>query len=227
MVTSNMIFSTDPSAGTITMRGGIGDFENHISADDFQLALAEHAGADVTIHLDSPGGSVTDGLSIYNAISTYSGKVTVHVDSIAASIASVIAVAADHVIINSTGRFMVHNSWTVSAGNANDFLQVAAVMQAMDKDIAATYASKTEISAEIWQEIMDAETWFSAREALSMGLVDEINDVRAPKASSTEEIVAETEEIVAETPKTESIGLYWQAKIEATARRIRLKTSSK
>jgi len=215
-----MIFSTDVDKGEMTIRGGIGDFENHISADDFQLALAEHAGADVTIHLDSPGGSVTDGLSIYNAISTYSGKVTIHIDSLAASIASVIAVAADYVKINSTGRVMIHNSWTAAAGNANDFLQVAEVMKAMDQSIAETYAAKTEIPTAVWQEMMDAETWFSASEALAVGIVDEVVDVRAPKAKTALEVKAET-------PKTEAIGMFWQAKVEAVARRIRLKTSAK
>lgn len=214
-----MKFETNPEAKTITMRGGIGDFENHISADDFLSALSEHAGQDVTIHMDSPGGSVTDGLSMYNAICQYSGKVTIHIDSLAASIATVIAAAADHVIINSTGRMMVHRAWTMSMGNCTDFRSVAEVMEKMDEDIAATYAARTDKSAEDWMEIMDAETWFSASEALAAGLVDEVNQIQ-PKVKAE----AAGPEIKAELPETNTIGPFWKAKIEATARRIRLKS---
>ena len=212
-----MKFETNADAGTITMRGGIGDFENHISANDFLDALTEHSGADVTIHMDSEGGSVTDGLSMYNAICQYSGKVTVHIDSIAASIATVVAAAADKVIINSTGRMMVHRAWTVSMGNCKDFMSMASIMEQMDADIAATYAARSSSSQEEWIEIMDKETWFSAKEALAIGLVDEINEIK-PGVKASVKPKAEV--------KPSTIGPVWQAKMEATARRIRLKSRS-
>ena len=209
-----MKFETNADAGTITMRGGIGDFENHISANDFLDALTEHSGADVTIHMDSEGGSVTDGLSMYNAICQYSGKVTVHIDSIAASIATVVAASADKVIINSTGRMMVHRAWTVAMGNCKDFRSMADIMDAMDRDIAETYAARSSSDADKWIEIMDKETWFSAKEALEIGLVDEINEIKPGiKASAKPQ----------EEVKASTIGPVWKAKMEATARRIRLK----
>ena len=120
-----MKLETNPESGSITMRGGIGDFDGHISADDFLDALAPHAGGDVTIHLDSPGGSVTDGLSIYNALMGYDGKVTVHVDTLSASIASVMMCAADHVIVNSNAKVMIHRAWSVAMGDCREFRQLA------------------------------------------------------------------------------------------------------
>jgi len=210
-----MKFETTPEAGTITMRGGIGDFENHISANDFLDAISGHAGEDVTIHLDSEGGSVTDGLSIYNAICQYPGKVTVHIDALAASIATVIASAADHVIINSTGRMMVHSAWCVSMGNCREFKSMATILEAMDRDIAQAYADRSEKSADEWLEIMAAETWFSAKEALDAGLVDEVNEIK-PSGKAKASVKTEA--------AAKSIGPVWKAKIEATARRIRLKS---
>ena len=212
-----MKFETDPEAGTITVRGGIGDFENHISANDFLDALSGHAGEDVTIHLDSEGGSVTDGLSMYNAICQYSGRVTIHIDAIAASIATVIASAADHVVINSTGRMMVHRAWTISMGNCSDFKNMAEILETMDRDIAETYAARSSKSSDEWLEIMDKETWFSAEAALEAGLVDEINEIKPTKKQKA---AAKAEANVS------SIGPVWKAKVEATARRIRLKSRS-
>ena len=209
-----MKFETNPEAGTITMRGGIGDFENHIGSSDFMDALAEHAGSDVTIHLDSEGGSVVDGISIYNQIRQYRGKVTIHIDSLAASIATVISSAADHVIINSTGRMMCHRAWSVSMGNCKDFRSMASIMEQMDADIAATYAARSNASEEEWIELMDKETWFSAKEALEIGLVDEINEIKPGiKASAKPQ----------EEVKASTIGPVWRARVEATARRIRLR----
>lgn len=210
-----MKFETNPEAGTITVRGGIGDFENHIGSNDFMDALAEHAGEDITIHLDSEGGSVVDGISIYNQIRNYSGKVTVHIDSLAASIATVISSAADHVVINSTGRMMVHSAWTVAMGNAKDFKGMVEILEQMDRDIASVYAARSEKSEDEWLEIMAAETWYSAQDALAAGLVDEVNEIKPNKKKPYAQLQEE--------PKASTIGPVWRAKMEATARRIRLK----
>ncbi len=131
-----MRLESDPNKGTITARGMIGDYDNAISADDFRDCLNEHAGKDVTIHLNSEGGSVTDGLSIFNAISEHEGTVTVHVDALAASIATVICCAADKVIMNSNAKFMVHRCWTAAMGNCKDFRKMADPMEMLDGDIA-------------------------------------------------------------------------------------------
>lgn len=204
-----MKFENSPEKKTITMRGGIGEFDNHISADDFIEALNQHEG-DVTIHLDSPGGSVTDGLAIYNAIVNYAGVTTVHIDTLCASIATVVACAADKVVINSNGKYMIHRAWTVAMGNCSDFRSMAEIMEMMDMDIAETYAMKAGGSVEDWLNKMDKETWYDAESALEAGLVDEIIDMK--KKYKDEEAKA-----VAYAPNIQILA-------SETARRIRLRT---
>ena len=207
-----MKFETNPTAGTITMRGGIGDFENHISADDFLSALSEHAGEDVTILLDSEGGSVTDGLSIYNAIMQYSGNVTVHIDAICASIATVIACAADKVVMNSNAKFMIHRAWTVAMGNSVEFRSMAEILELMDADIASAYADKTDLPDDELLAMMEAETWMSAEKALELGFVDEINEI--------------SRKMKEQEKKAEVISPFYFAVAEASARRIRMRLKS-
>ena len=135
-----MKFDNNVDKGTITFRGGVGEFEGYISADMFIDALEQHSG-DVTIHLDSAGGSVTDGLSIYNAIRGYEGGVVnIHIDAMCASIATVIACAATgKITMNSNGKYMIHRAWTAAMGNCRDFRSMADIMELMDQDIADTY----------------------------------------------------------------------------------------
>ena len=187
-----MRLESNPEAGTITFRGFVGDFDNGISADDFRDVLAEHGGKDVTIHLNSEGGSVTDGLSIYNAISQHEGEVTIHVDALAASIATVICCAADKVIMNGNAKFMIHRCFVAAMGNCREFRQIANTMEMLDGDIAAVYAEKTGIETERLMEMMDVETWLTAEEAVSQGFVDEVYEVKKakPKAESKAEVMA-------------------------------------
>jgi len=159
---------------TMECRGGIGDYDGGISADDFKTLLAEHDGHDLTINLDSEGGIVTDGLAIYNALMDYKGVVTIVVDTLAASIASVVAMAADRLIVKSTAQIMTHRCWTVAAGNAIEFRDLADSMESLDKSIASTYAERTGKSQEEWMAILDKDTYFSAEEAVEMGLADEV-----------------------------------------------------
>ncbi len=204
-----MKLETNPFNQTITMRGGIGDFENHISADDFLSALSEHAGEDVTILLDSEGGSVTDGLSIYNAIMQYSGNVTVHIDAICASIATVIACAADRVVMNSNAKFMIHRAWTVAMGNSVEFRSMVAILELMDADIASAYGDKTDLPEDELLAMMEAETWMSAEQAYDLGFIDEVNEI-SRKMKEPEK-------------KAEVISPFYAAVAEASARRIRMR----
>ena len=177
-----MKLTSNVEKAEITMRGPIGDFDGGISADDFSGMLDQHAGQDVTIMLDSEGGSVLDGVAIYNAISQHEGSVTIHIDTLAASIATIIACAADKVVMNSNAKYFVHRAWTVAMGNCKDFRSTAALLEMMDGDLADAYKAKTGMETEIILEMMDAETWMTAEQAVEHGFADEINDVREPKA---------------------------------------------
>lgn len=160
--------------GEITMRGMIGDFQNGVSADDFMDLLNDQTG-DVTIYLDSEGGCVTSGISMYNQIREYDGgEVTVHIDSQACSIATVVACAADRVVMNNNALFFVHNAWTIAAENAKGFREVADILDMLDVQIAEVYAERCGKSAEECKKMMDDETWMNAEQAVEMGFVDAV-----------------------------------------------------
>ncbi len=187
-----MKLESNPVEKTITARGMIGDFDNAISADDFRAVLDEHRGQDVTILLNSEGGSVTDGLSIFNAIAEHDGEVTVHVDTLAASIATVICCAADRVVMNSNAKYMVHRCWTAAMGNCKDFRKMADTMDMLDGDIASVYSDRTGMASDDLLAMMDDETWLDAASAKDMGFVDEVHEIKkvAPKAELKQEVLA-------------------------------------
>lgn len=181
-----MKFESNPQNGTMVLRGVIGAVEDGISYEDFSKALAEHSGQDLTINLDSPGGVVSDGLAIYNELMAYPGKVTVKINTIAASIASIIACGADEVIINSNAQIMIHRAWTVAMGNSGDLRGVVDQLDAMDSILADIYVEKAGKSRDYWMSMMEAETYMSADSAIEYGLADYIHEVkrnRAPEAS--------------------------------------------
>lgn len=173
--------------GEITMRGMIGDFQNGVSADDFMDLLADQSG-DLTIHLDSEGGCVTSGISIYNQIRAYEGgEVTVHIDSQACSIATVIACAADNIVMNNNALFFVHNAWTIAAENAKGFRDVADILDMLDAQISEVYAERTGKSAQECKMMMDDETWMNAEQALEMGFIDSIYKPKERKKTAKAE----------------------------------------
>lgn len=192
-------------SNAIDMRGPIGDFEGGIDAQGFHDALQEHNGADVTLMLDSPGGVVSDGLSIYNALMQYSGKVTVHVDTMAASIASVIACAADHVVINSNAQFMIHKAWTVAMGNSTDFRGLIEQLDQLDGMIADVYVERTGASRDELMDMMEKETYLSAQDAVAIGFADEINEIKKERKAGKAKAFAMAPCVIAN--KAKAIGL--------------------
>ena len=181
-----MKLENNVEAGTMEVRGEIGDFENGISASDFKEMLAEHDGGDITMTLDSVGGCVSNGLEIYNALMSHSGNVTIVVDTMAASIASVISMAADTLLIKSTAQMMIHRCWTMAVGNAVEFRQLADVMDRLDLQLAATYAEKTGTEPEEWMDAMTKETYYTADEAVAAGLADEVVKVTKERKAKAE-----------------------------------------
>ena len=177
------MFDVNTEDGTIRAYGLIGAFEDGITAVDFLAALDEMGGRDLTIHLQSEGGDVFDGLSIYNQIDNYPGQVKVVVDSLSASIASVLMMAADEIQANANAHVMVHNAWAMAVGNAEAFRGVADVLDSLDGQIASIYSGRTGIDAQNWLGIMGKDTYFDAGKALEMGLIDGVYGKTAKKAS--------------------------------------------
>lgn len=129
-----------------------------------------------TIHLrvNSPGGSVFDAEAIQTALQQHSAHIVTHIDGMAASAATYIALAGDEVEISDGGMFMIHNAWGVAIGNAWEMLYFADLLNKIDANILSDYQQKTGKSAEQIKEWMNAETWFNAEEALTNGFVDRI-----------------------------------------------------
>jgi ATP-dependent Clp endopeptidase proteolytic subunit ClpP len=136
----------------------------------------------ITLRINSPGGSVFDGLAIYNFLKEK--DVTVQIDGLAASIASVIAMAGKEVKIAGNGFLMIHNPWGGAMGDSSEMRQTADLLDKIRDSLIGTYAEKTGKDHEKIKEWMENETWFSAQEAKDNGFVDTITDEIAFSAST-------------------------------------------
>lgn len=129
-----------------------------------------------TIHLriNSPGGSVFDAEAMRTAIAQHPAKVIAHIDGMAASAATSVAIAADEVEMSSGAMFMIHNAWGWAMGGAKEMRDYADLLEKINGNIRAEYGRKTGKGEDQLKEWMDAETWFTAEEALTHGFVDKI-----------------------------------------------------
>lgn len=154
-----------------------------ISAKDF---VAEIKGLDVStirLRINSPGGDVFDGIAILNALREHPAKVVVQVDALAASIASVIALAGDERIIASNAYFMVHNPWGLAIGDAAELRKFADLLERVGDTLVKEYASATGQSQRQIREWMNAETWFDADQSVEHGFATAKADATGAKAA--------------------------------------------
>lgn len=130
----------------------------------------------INLHINSPGGEVFEGISIYNMLKQHKAYINVYVDGLAASIASVIAMAGDTVYMPGNSMLMLHNPSTIVFGNADDLRKEADDLDKMTRSVLTSYLDKAgdKLNKEQLSEILDNETWLSASEALDLGLADEI-----------------------------------------------------
>jgi ATP-dependent protease ClpP protease subunit len=145
-----------------------------VSASDFAAELNAVKAPQIELRLNSPGGEVFDGIAIYNALRNHPAEITVRVEGLAASIASVIAMAGDRIVAEKTAQMMIHDGHAVCVGNAKDMLGAASLLDKCSDNIASIYADRAGGDVASWRARMQAETWFSAEEAKSVGLVDEV-----------------------------------------------------
>lgn len=136
-------------------------------------ALRSIGWRDFEVHVNSPGGDMFEGVAIYNKIRDHADanglSVKVKVLGVAASAASVIAMAGDEIEIGVSSSIMIHNCWTIAMGNRRDFAEMAATMEKFDANMAAVYEARTGNSTDEIAAWMDAETWFSGQEAIDAG----------------------------------------------------------
>ena len=143
-----------------------------IQSGDFKRALDEIEADTLHVRINSPGGAVFDGFAMYNALEQWDGKVVAHIDGLAASIASVIALGADEIVMGEGAYFMIHDPWTIEVGDADAMRKAAGLLDKLGGSIAAIYAKRTGASLDEIEQLMADETWFDADEAIEIGLAN-------------------------------------------------------
>ena len=138
--------------------------------------LKAAGGSAVVIPINSYGGSVMEGMAIYEEIKRYDGETTADILAYAMSCGTMIACAADKVVMPANGFYMIHNAWSVMWGEASDFEQEAAFLRKIGSVLADIYVSKTGLPEDQIRQMMDDTTWLTGKEALEMGFVDELTD---------------------------------------------------
>ncbi len=148
---------------------------------DLKRVPADH---EIVLKIHSPGGEVFDGNAIFNALKRHPGGVTVQIEGLAASMATVISLAGAPVKMAANGFYMIHNPWGVAMGDADEMRDQAALLEKIREGMIAAYAAKSGQELEQIAAWMDAETWFTAAEAQAAGFVDEVTDSLALAASA-------------------------------------------
>lgn len=171
--------NTDPDASSVRVlriSGTIAEeswFDDDITPAIFAAELNAGSGP-VTIWLNSPGGDVVAAAQIYNMLIDYPGEVTVNIDGIAASAASVIAMAASTVAMSPVSMLMIHNPATMAVGDKDELARAMSMLDSVKDSILNAYQEKTNLSRAKLSKLMDAETWMDARAAIDMGFADEL-----------------------------------------------------
>ena len=140
------------------------------------MCIRDSAGnGDIIVWINSPGGDCIAAAQIYNMLMEYKGNVTIKIDGIAASAASVIAMAGTRVLVSPVSMMMIHNPMTVAMGNAEEMQKTIAMLDEVKESIVNAYEIKTGMSRAKISRLMDAETWMDANSAVEMGFADEID----------------------------------------------------
>lgn len=162
----------------LSFYGPIGDYNwltSEILTADIVFKKLETFGdvENINIYINSPGGSVTDGCAIFTALKRHKATKTVYIDGQCSSIASVIAMAGDKVIMSPTATMMIHNPITALAGEAKDMRKIAGVLDIMKETIINAYMTKTNLSRDEISEMMNKTTYFTSKQAIEVGLATE------------------------------------------------------
>lgn len=166
--------AANPDEASISILGEIGggDFGDGVTSRRIAGALRSIGEREVRVDINSPGGDFFEGVAIYNMLREHKAKVTVNVLGLAASAASVIAMAGDDIRVAKTGFIMIHNAWGFTIGNRHDMLAAAATMEPFDRAMRDLYADRSGARADEVEAWMDAETFFTGEDAVKAGFAD-------------------------------------------------------
>lgn len=161
-----------------------------VSAADVVAALGTITSASLDLHLNSPGGDYFEGVAIYNALVRHAATVTVYVDGMAASAASVIAMAGERIVMGQGSQLMIHEPSSFAMGTAADLRAGADMLDQTGDDIAGFYAQRAGGDPATWRDAMKIETWYTAQSAVDAGLADEVAPAPARSAPAASTPVA-------------------------------------
>ena len=173
----NWMYNEETDEDELILSGVIAEeswWGDEVTPKLFKFELAKHKGRSLTIWLNSPGGDVFAASQIYTALMEHKGDITIKIDGVAASAASVIAMAGTRTLMAPTSIMMVHNPWTVAMGEAKDLEHMIDVLGEVKETILNAYELKTGMQRAKISRLMDDETWMNAKKALSEGFIDGI-----------------------------------------------------
>lgn len=179
------------------------DSDEYICPQNVIAALKEADGEDILVRINTNGGDVFAGISIYNILKDYKGKVTVKVDGMAASAGSVIAIAGDKILMGVGTMLMIHNAWTFAAGNADELRKVADDLDKISDSISNIYMTRFSGTIEELKALLNAESYLTAEESIALGLADEEIEEEPAEPTEPKEPEEDPEEI-----KNSIIGKY-------------------
>jgi ATP-dependent Clp protease protease subunit len=158
-----------------------------VSARQVHEHLASADGGPVDVLINSYGGDVYDGIAIYNELLRYGGEISVRIMGIAASAASLIAMAGDRIEIGANAEIMIHNAWTIALGNAREFRSWADRLDQVDANIAATYAARTGRPVDEIAAMMAEDTFLAGQAAVDLGFADVVIPLQAAEDDHDED----------------------------------------
>lgn len=162
-----------------------------VSADELVREIAQLAVSTINVRINSPGGSVWDGMAIYQALRGHGARIVTHIEGIAASMASVIALAGDEVRMAKGAFFMIHNPWVIVLGDAAELRDTADLLDKVTGNIVGIYVEHSGSSEEAIRAAMEAETWYTAEEARDAGFVDVVVDGQEVVARASADVLAQ------------------------------------
>jgi ATP-dependent protease ClpP protease subunit len=158
-----------------------------VNAEDFARDLAALKAKKILVHMNTPGGIIWDGISIYNALASHPAEVTIRIEGIAASAGSFIAMAGDRIVMAPHAQMMIHEGQGFTMGPAADHRKTAEILDMLSNEIASIYAERAGGTEKEWRARMIEELWLRDQEAIDLGLADEI-DERLPPAKNTHDL---------------------------------------
>jgi ATP-dependent Clp protease, protease subunit len=169
-----------------------------VSAKDIASGLQAANGGPVHVRINSPGGDVFEARAMATLLREYAGELSMHIDGVAASAATYVAISGDKCIIAQGGMMMIHNAWSVGIGDKNDMLELAAVLDKIDGTLADDYAAKCGKPRDEILAAMSATTWLTADESKAYGFADEVTDPKRRTATDGQTDDADPAEAMAQ-----------------------------